>query len=143
MIEWDERSEQVSKIRPDREKAKSLLKIISLREKSISNMKACEFTTLIVEGYYEITKELITALMSIDGWKTLSHEMLIGYLAEFYTEFSRAELNTIDQLRKTRNDIAYRGLIVNDSYLERNKESVLKIINKLKHIIKRKLGPVA
>jgi len=139
MQEWDELSEKVSKITPDKEKAKSLLQIVALREKNVIILKSEEFTTLVVEGYYEIIKELITALMSADGWKTVSHELLIGYLAKFYREFSQAELHAIDQLRKTRNDISYRGAIIKHDYLTRNKDSILKIIEKLKQIVHKKL----
>lgn len=139
MQDWDDTSEQVSKITPDKEKAKSLLKIVSLREKNISVMSSDEFTTLIVEGYYEIIKELITAIMSIDGWKTVSHELLVGYMAKFYKEFSQAEIHVIDQLRKTRNDISYRGVVIRHDYLARNRDIILKIINKLKQVIQRKL----
>lgn len=139
MLEWDEGSEQVSHISPDKEKAKSLLQIIALREKNIKTMKSVEFSTLIIEGYYEIIKELITAILSIDGWKTISHEMLIGYLAKVYTEFSRSELYIIDQLRKTRNDIAYRGAIIKPEYLTRNKEVIITIIDKLKQVVQTKL----
>lgn len=139
MQEWDGTSEQVSRIRPDKEKAKALLQIIALREKNINIMKSDELITLIIEGYYEIIKELITALMSIGGWKTISHELLIGYLAKFYKEFSQAELHTIDQLRKTRNDIAYRGVIIKQDYLTRNKDTILQIISKLKQIVQNKI----
>ncbi len=139
MLEWDERSEQVSRISPDKEKAKSLLQIIALREKNIRTMRSTEFSTLIIEGYYEIIKELITALLSIYGWKTISHEMLIGYLAKFYTEFSQSELYIINQLRKTRNDIAYRGAIIKPEYLTRNKDIIISIIDKLKRIVQTKL----
>jgi len=139
MQEWDGLSEQVSKITLNKEKAKSLLQVVVLREKSVSMLKSEEFTTLVVEGYYEIIKELITALMSIDGWKTVSHELLIGYLAKFYREFSQAELHMIDQLRKTRNDISYRGVMIKHDYLTRNKDSILKIIEKLKQTVHKKL----
>lgn len=139
MEEWDATSEKVSKIKPDKEKAKSLLQIIQLREKNIGTMKADEFATLVVEGYYEIIKELITALMSIDGWKTVSHELLVGYLEKFYKEFSGAEIYVIDQLRKTRNDIAYRGVMIQQDYLTRNRKAVLQIIDKLKQVIQKKI----
>lgn len=139
MKEWDETSEDVSRIRPDKEKAKSLLQLIALREKNMGTMNIDEFSTLLVEGYYEIVKELITAIMSTEGWKTVSHELLIGYLAKFYShEFSQAEIHIMDQLRKTRNDIAYRGIIVRPDYLKRNKDSILKIIDKLKKLAHEK-----
>jgi len=138
MKEWDEDSDQASKITPDKERAISLLKLVQLREKDIDSKKE-EFTILIVEGYYEIIKELITAVMSVDGYKTLSHELLVGYLARFYREFSSAEIHLIDQLRKTINDIAYRGIIINPEYLKRNKNNILATISKLKHLVSRKI----
>ncbi|MBI2135749.1 hypothetical protein HYU06_01625 [Candidatus Woesearchaeota archaeon] len=137
MREWDEHSNDVSKIMPDKEKAKSLLELVKLREKDLKN-KSDEFATLIIEGYYEQIKELITAIMSIDGYKTVSHELLVGYLARFYTEFSAAEIYLIDQLRKTRNDIDYRGILINPEYLKRNKANILAIIAKLKEITSNK-----
>lgn len=136
---WDETSDQVSRITPDKEKARALLHIIALREKNISAMKPDEFSTLIAEGYYEIIKELITAIMSIDGWKTVSHEMLIGYMAKFYKEFSNSELFVMDQLRKTRNDIAYRGVAIKQDYLARNGKVIQQIINKLKSVVQTKI----
>lgn len=139
MREWDKNSEQVSKIRSDMEKARSLMQVIALREKNIGMMNPEEFTTLIVESYYDIIKELITAIMSIDGWKTISHELLIGYLAEFYKDFSPAEIHTIDQLRKTRNDISYRGVTVRQEYLSRSRPFILQVINKLKQIVSKKM----
>ena len=138
MQPWNEQSEQVSKITPDKERAKSLLTLIALREKDLQDKKD-EFATLIVEGYYEIVKELITAIMTVDGYKTLSHEMLIGYLEKFYREFSTAELYLADQLRKTRNEIAYRGLIITSDYLNRNKERIIKLITKLKKTIEKRM----
>lgn len=69
----------------------------------------------------------------------MSHEMLVGYLAEFYKEFSQAEITVIDQLRKTRNDISYRGVIIRPDYLNRNKDSIERIIKKLKALLEKKL----
>lgn len=115
------------------------MQVVSLREKNINAMNPDEFATLIVEGYYEMVKELITAIMSVDGWKTTSHELLVGYLAKFYKEFSQAEIYVVDQLRKTRHDISYRGVAIKQGYLPRNRDTILKILNKLKQIVQRKL----
>jgi len=135
---WDEHSEHVERITPDKERARSIIKVVELREKDLIG-KVEEFSTLIVESYYEIIKELITAVMYCDGWKTLSHELLIGYLSKFYKEISSAEIYTIDQLRKTRNDINYRGFIVKPEYLKRSRENILEIIKKLKGILDKKV----
>lgn len=138
MQAWDPLSDKVSKIRPDKEKAKSLLQVVALRKKDLET-KPLEFTTLIVEGCYEVVKELITALMSIDGYKTVSHELLVGYLAEYYKAFSFAEITLIDQLRKTRNDIAYRGIMVPQEYLQRNRKAITAVIQKLQSVVEKKL----
>jgi len=139
MQEWDSTSDKVMKIRPDREMAKALLRLVEMREKDVA-AKDPQFSTLIVEGYYEMVKELITAIMAIDGYKTLSHELLVGYLAAHYDEFSMGEITRIDQLRKTRNDIAYRGVMVPPEYLKRNREAIIAIVGKLKQAVVRKLA---
>ena len=138
MIEWDEFSDKVSAMTPDTEKARSLLQLVELREKDLAAKKE-EFVTLIIEGYYEIVKEIITGIMAVDGWKTVSHELLVGYLAKHYNEFSPLEIYLIDQLRKIRNDIDYRGVMVSVEYLRRNKNDILNIIFKLKQILEVKL----
>ena len=136
---WDKDSEEISKVVPDKEKARSLLRLVELREKDLAG-KTEEFSTLIVEGRYEIVKELITALMSADGYKSLSHKLLISYLKEFYPDFSMGEIILLDQLRKIRNDIAYRGLMIKPDYLQRNVSEILEITTKLKKILLRKLN---
>lgn len=140
MQQWDENSDKVNRIRPDVEKARALLKMVALREQRLKHMTLPTFSTLLVEDYYEIVKELVTAIMSADGWKTVSHELLIGYLAEFYHEFSQAEISLMDQLRVIRNDIAYRGVMINPEYIQRNRENILSIIEKLKQVLQKKLN---
>lgn len=139
MLPWDETSDKVNKIRPDGEKAKALLKMIDLHEKRVKLSPLPEMTTLVVEEYYEIVKELVTAIMSCDGWKTTSHELLVGYLAKFYPEFSAAEVALIDQLRQMRNDIDYRGVMINPEYVERNEQAIIGVIQKLKSVTNLRL----
>ncbi len=140
MQEWDEHSDKVSKISPDPEKARALMQVVGLREKDLL-AKNEEFVTLIIEGYYEIIKELITGIMAVDGYKTVSHELLVGYAARFCPGLSGAEIYLIDQLRKTRNDIDYRGLMVPPEYLHRNKKVIGEVIRRLKKILNEKLSP--
>lgn len=140
MLPWDETSDKVTKIRPDNEKAKALQKMIELHEKRAKLTPLPDMGTLLIEEYYEIVKELITAIMSCDGWKTVSHELLIGYLAEFYPECNTLEIALIDQLRQMRNDIAYRGVMINPEYLERNQTAILDSITKLKGITEKRIA---
>ena len=73
-------------MKADKEMAKSILKMVDVRLEALDLEleKTDQFASLVVEDYYEIIKEIITALMAVDGYKTLSHEVLIGYLNEFY-----------------------------------------------------------
>ena len=139
MKEWKGSQSEVNKIKPDKEMAKSLLKMMEIRQNAVESLDKEKFASIIVEGYYEIVKEGITALMSIDGYKTLSHEVLIGYIKEFYKEFSESEVYFIDQLRKIRNKIVYKGFFVQKDYLDRNKKQLKEITEKLRKIIEQKL----
>ncbi|MBI2583478.1 MAG: hypothetical protein HYW25_02325 [Candidatus Aenigmarchaeota archaeon] len=140
MKTWQESQEEVRKIYPDGEMARSMLKMIEMRIKEAELKNKREFASLVVEDYYEIIKETITALMAMDGYKTLSHEVLIGYLKEFYPRFSDAEINLMDHLRKLRNKIVYKGFFVNPDFLERNEKRIKIVMSKLLKILKEKLA---
>jgi len=124
---------------PDKEKVKSILNLAKSREHFISSVNIKEFSTIAAENYYEIIKEIITALMAVDGYKTLSHEVLVGYLDEFFPKFPESEILFIDQLRKLRNNIAYKGFFIAPDFLERNESRIKEIISKLKRTLENKL----
>lgn len=137
---WKESQEEFRKVKPDKEMAKSILKMIEVRMKALELKDRKEFASLIVEDYYEIIKEAITALMAIDGYKTLSHEVLIGYLKEFFPQLSESEITLADQFRQLRNKITYKGFFVTPDFLERNEEKIKKVALKLVDILKQKLS---
>ncbi len=137
---WEESQDEVRKVRMDREMAKSLLKMIETRMRVLEIMNRKEFASLVVESYYEIIKEAITALMAIDGYKTLSHEVLIGYLKEFFPEFTEHEIALVDEFRKMRNNIAYKGFFISPDFVERNEAGIKGITLKLLQILKEKIG---
>lgn len=139
MKTWGESQDDVNSVRPDKEMAKSLMRMMEIRLKAVESLEKDKFVSIIAEGYYEIIKEGITALMAIDGYKTLSHEVLVGYLHEFYKEFSEYEIRLIDQLRKLRNKIVYEGFFVQKDYLERNEKQLKEIVARLKLFIGKKL----
>ena len=127
------------KITPNKERAKNILKMVSLIEKRIELQNKENMTALIISDYYEIIKELITAILLIDGYKTLSHKNLIEYLKEKYLKFSQHEIILLDNLRILRNRIAYEGLLIESSYLTRNQVFFKSIIIKLKQLINKNL----
>lgn len=139
MKNWQESEEEMNKVKPDKEMAKSLSKMMETRLQATESLDKESFTSVVVEGYYEVIKEGITALMAIDGYKTLSHEVLVGYLKEFYKEFPEYEIQIIDHLRRIRNKIVYKGFFVRKDYLDSNERQIKGIIAKLKQLLQKKL----
>ena len=132
--------ESLTKIQPDKERARSLVKLAKLRHEKVKTFNEEKESSLIVEGYYEVAKELITAILFINGYKTLSHKDLIEYLGlNFKADFSNLDISLLDQLRKLRNNIVYYGVFIEPSYVNRNKEHINKVISKLLDICDKKL----
>lgn len=129
---------EIIKITPDKEKARNILKMISLIEERIKIQDKTKMTALIIADYYEIIKELITAVLLIDGYKTLSHKDLIDYLKEKYSEFRMHEISLLNDLRILRNRIAYEGFSIEPPYLNRNEVFYKQLIKKLKNIVIKK-----
>jgi len=131
--------EDVYRREKDIGEAKSLLRMAKVRKEDNERREIDEDNVpLIVETYWEITKQLITALLNLDGYKSYSQECLLSYLEEFY-EFTEKELHLMNQLRKLRNDIDYRGKFLDRDYLQRNEEKIEKIISKLQELVENKL----
>lgn len=131
--------EHIKSITKDKDKAISLLKMADMRYEFWSNLKFdSKYTSIAVDGYYEIMKELLTALLYLEGYKSDNHECLIAYLKEHYSDLSY-EVGILYQLKRVRNDIDYKGFFVNAEYLERNKLEFKHIIETLQKIIKDKL----
>lgn len=132
--------EDLIRITPNPERAKSILTMTETRIKATTLLTPDEFTSIITENHYEIIKELITALLAVEGYKTLSHTTLIEYLrAHHQKEFTEHEITTIDELRKTRNKITYEGFTVKKDYLQRKTPTIKTITTKLKNIITKQI----
>jgi len=124
------------KIKPDTERAKSLLQLSLLRIRRINGFDINTESALLAETYYEICKELITALLFIDGYKTLSHKDLVEYIKQNHSNhFSEHQINSLDTLRKKRNKIVYYGVFVDSDYIKRNKNVFEEIISQLRNLV--------
>lgn len=131
----------IIKITPDKEKAKSMLRLIENREEFISSIDIEKFSTIATENYYEIIKELATTLLLLDGFKTTgenAHKELIDYLSN-YKELSEYEISLMNDLRIKRNKSSYEGKQIDKDYLQNKKDKLLNIIDKLKKLIKSQL----
>ena len=139
MMSWEScLLKHIQKVEKDNDKAHALLKMAELRIEFWSQEFNTKYTSLIVDGYYETIKELLTAMLSLEGYKSDNHECLIAYLKEHYPELAY-EIQMIYQLKTIRNDIDYKGFFVKKEYLQQNKLEFNHIIELLQKKIKEKL----
>jgi len=135
--------EDLIKITPNKEKAKSILKMVETTLEMIKQIDIAKFSSNVTKEYYDILRELITTILLLNGYKTYgegAHKKLIDYLKSNYKEFSDYEILLIDDLRITRNKISYDGFFVEKDYIERKLNDIQNIIEKLKGIIREKLN---
>ncbi len=128
------KNKSVKKVSGGEETGKSLLRLVEAR---LVEVKKMENPTLKVEAYYEILKELITILLFNEGYKSYSHECLISFLEKkFHDRINDGQIELIDQLRLLRNDIAYKGVFIDNDFLNRNEGEILAIVNLLKNLVR-------
>jgi hypothetical protein len=127
--------DEIFRISKNEVRARSL---VEMAEERLNDIGKESKIYKVIEEYYEIIKELITALMYADGQKTLSHKMLVFYLEKNYKEFDKSEIILIDELRKLRNNIVYYGQKVEEDFLINKKKEIIEIIGKLFRVAKVK-----
>lgn len=134
--------EDLTRITPNKEKALSIFKMVETTLEMISHIDKHKFPSNIVKEYYEVVRELISIILLLDGYKTIgegAHKRQIEYLESNYKEFDSYEIIFIDELRIIRNKIAYDGFFVKEEYIDRKSDEILKMINKLKDIVRKKI----
>jgi len=125
----------------DREKVKSMLNLIKSREEFVSSVDFKKFSTIVAENYYEIIKELATALLILDGLKAIgeyAHKETLDNLSK-HKEFLHNDIIISNDLRIKRNRSSYEGKSIPSEYIENNKDKLVKIIDKLKGVVMEKL----
>ena len=132
--------EELIKVTPDKEKAKSIMKMVDTRLEMLNSIDTEKYPAPLVEQYYEVIKELMTTVLLLDSFKTLSHKALIRYLQEKYKkQFGTADITFLNNLRVTRNKISYDGFFVSTEYLDSRRNRIFAVINKLKKIIEEEV----
>ena len=135
--------EGLIKVTPNKEKAESILKMVNTTIKMINVIDVNKFSSNVTKEYYDVIRELISVVLLLDGYKTYGegvHKKLVEYLQSNYKEFNEYEISLIDDLRITRNKIAYDGFFVEKDYIERKLSDIQNIIKKLKDIIDREIN---
>ncbi len=143
MMEWEKcvAEKTIRKIEPDKERSRNMLKMIDIRHEfwdSLCDNLDEKYSSLLVEGYYEIIKELLIVYLNLNGMESSNHECLIRYFQKQNPELD-VEAEKMDELRQVRNKIDYRGFFVRKEFFERNKLEYRHIIKLLKKMIEEKL----
>lgn len=130
----------IIKVTPDKEKAKSILNMVESREEFIVQTKEHSYPNMLAENYYEIIKELATAIALTDGVKTIgenAHKELSDLMSEY--GLKQNEIEIVNDLRIKRNKSLYEGKLVDQSYITNKEGKLLELISKLKSILKDKI----
>ena len=131
----------IIKASPDKEKARSMIKLVENRMNFVNSIIDPEFATIIAENYYEIIKELASAIILLDGFKAIgefAHKELFNKLTE-YKEIEGFEISLINDLRIKRNKSCYEGKKIEYSYIENKSKDLKTIIEKLREMLNKKL----
>jgi len=129
--------DEIFRISRDIERAKDLFQISKERLEIIKILPR-DKPYKILEEYYEIVLELITSIMYIDGYKTLSHISAIGYISN-YKLLSENQISMIETMRKLRHGVVYYGKKIKEEYLINNEEEIENIIKILNILVESKI----
>lgn len=133
----------IIKILSDKERARSLLNGISQDEELVLTLDKRKFTAIITKTYYEIARQLASAVMYIDGFKAIgeyAHKEIIFYLRKYPEKFSEGDLFLFDDLRDKRNKQSYEGKPIELVYLENNEVKLRELIDKLKKFVESRIS---
>ncbi len=129
--------DEIFKISKDISRARDLFQISKERLEIIEILPK-DKTYKIIEEYYEIILELMTVIMYLDGYKTLSHIKVLEYVSKKYDVLSNNQVQIIDTLRKFRHGIVYYGKKVSNEYLINYQEEITKIVKSLDNLVDSK-----
>ena len=91
--------EDLLRITPNKDKARSIFKMVEITLEMIRQIDKSKFPSNIAKEYYEVTRELISIILLLDGYKTIgegAHKRQIEYLEANYRDFSKYEIAFID-----------------------------------------------
>ena len=139
IMEWSHCSAMfIRKVETDPAKVKAIINAAELRLKYLENAALNrDNISFIVEGYYEVIKELLVALLLSHGLRSKNHQCLISYFYHTYTKYE-AEAHLISQMSYLRNRLDYYGEPIELEFYEKNKQEFGSIINLIKKLIKQK-----
>lgn len=123
----------IIRITPDLKKAAALSKMANARKNILPKLKSTNYPTIIAETYYEIIKELLSAILLCRGKKAVGenqHKDIIEEARKDKTLLEK-EIQTITELRIKRNNSYYQGQQIEKIFLSNHEKELNNIISKL------------
>lgn len=125
--------EEVRKKQPNLPLARSLVLDMQQRIKDASALDMDRFPKIIFESIYDALRDFCDALLSLEGYKSYSHEASIAYLSK--KGFDIVFISELDNYRYKRNGSKYYGTKIStedakaiSGFYERNKAKLYKIL---------------
>ena len=118
-------TERIASIREQALLRLAMVRILPEKETMIS---------FIVEGLYEVIKELLTAYLLHHGMRSQNHQCLITFFYKKNPDYE-AEANLISQMSYYRNRLTYYGETIPKEFYEKNKNEIDKIIKLIDKLI--------
>lgn len=131
----------IIKIKPDKGKAKSMMRLVEGRIQVLPRLKKIGFPNVVVENYYEVVKEISSILLLSKGFKSVGETFHRDLFEFLYKEkiIAPEEFFLINDLRIRRNKSFYHGKKISDDYLNAKENQLDEIIKKLKSLLNLEL----
>lgn len=122
----------VKKIEVDVSRVRSMLEVASDRVDFLRDVVVGEKNvSFLVEGYYEVMKELLTALGFAKGLKSMNHQCLFSYFYKMFPDFE-GEARFLLRMNMLRNRLNYYGEAVDLGWYEANRKEILRVVGILR-----------
>lgn len=106
--------EELKKIRPDKALAQGLLQASRERRRILEQLPLeIRHSTPMYCMLYDAIRELLDAILALDGWKSYSHVKSIEHLEKHDVE--RSIMNKLDVARQKRNNAQYYGRSISEA----------------------------
>lgn len=138
IINWNTCLEKyVRNVERDNEKIESIKESVDKRIKFLESNEVNEDSvSFLVEGFYEVIKELLTALLLSKGFRSRNHQCLISYFYNSYPEYEDMAY-LIFRMSYIRNRLNYYGELIDYEFYEKHSNDFKEVINILKELIEQ------
>ena|SRR3989338_2782962 len=138
IMNWNECERKfIRNVKIDKERITSITRKAMLRlDRARRTDISLENVSFVVEDYYEVIKELLTAYLLKNGLRSKNHQCLISY---FYKENLGYESESflISQMSFFRNRLNYYGEDIPMEFYKKNKEEFERIIKIILELIEK------